>query len=68
MKNLAAKRKEVINGFSKWNSKKERIVSTLGWIELIGTVYVDEKVEVQELKIKIHTLLQRMRIGSIFAE
>jgi len=48
--------------------KKEKIVSTLGWIELVGTVYVDEKVEVQELKIKIYTLLQRMRIGSIFAE
>ena len=47
---------------------KERVVSTLGWIEMVESVYVDDTTGCQELKNKIRTLVKRMRIESIFAE
>ena len=47
---------------------KETVVSTLGWIEMVESVYVDDTTGCQELKNKIRTLVKRMRIESIFAE
>ena len=47
---------------------KEKVVSTIGWIEMVESVYVDDTTGCQELKNKIRTLVKRMRIESIFAE